>query len=447
LTVDLVLENLKAYIGGSVEECCIAIENGRIFKLGRETQMPKAETVLNLGGLLVLPGLIDVHVHLRDEGKAYKEDFYTGTAAAAAGGFTTVLDMPNNAPVTMSADTLKRRMETAKAKAFVNVGFFSEFPGETKEIDAIIKAGAVAFKLYLGEQVGGLNIDDDKALEEAFKTVKSRVPIAVHAEDKNMLKKVERKLKQEGRSDINAFLEVHSVEAEVKAVKRVLKIARKTGAKVHFCHISTRHSLEAIHRARGEGLPLTCEATPHHLFLSVEDLKRVGTLALTIPPLRDKSHVDFLWEGLKRGFIDVIGSDHAPHAFTEKNAGSVWEIKPGIPGLETSLPLMLTAVNMGMLSLADVVRFMAENPAKIFRLYGRGTVKEGFKADLVAVDLKREYLIDSSKFYSKAKFSPFDGKRVKGKPVKTFVGGRLVMDEGEVVAEAGCGEIVCSGGL
>jgi len=156
---------------------------------------------------------------------------------------------------------------------------------------------------------------------------------------KNMLKKVERKLKQEGRSDINAFLEVHSVEAEVKAVKRVLKIARKTGAKVHFCHISTRHSLEAIHRARGEGLPLTCEATPHHLFLSVEDLKRVGTLALTIPPLRDKSHVDFLWEGLKRGFIDVIGSDHAPHAFTEKNAGSVWEIKPGIPGPRDFPPL------------------------------------------------------------------------------------------------------------
>jgi len=447
LTVDLVLKNLKAYIGGSVEECCIAIEDGRIFKLGRETQMPKAETVLNLGGLLVLPGLIDVHVHLRDEGKAYKEDFYTGTAAAAAGGFTTVLDMPNNNPVTMSAETLKRRMETAKAKAFVNVGFYSEFPSETREIEAIIKAGALAFKLYLGEQVGGLNIDDDKALEEAFKTVKSKVPIAVHAEDKNMLKKVEGRLKREGRSDIDAFLEAHSVEAEVEAVKRVLKIARKTRAEVHFCHISARQSLEAIQRARGEGLLLTCEATPHHLFLSVEDLKRVGTLALTVPPLRDRSHVDFLWEGLKRGFIDVVGSDHAPHASTEKNAGSVWEVKPGIPGLETSLSLMLTAVNMGMLSLTDVVRLMAENPAKIFRLGGRGALKEGFKADLVAVDLKREYLIDSSKFHSKAKFSPFDGKRVKGKPVKTFVGGRLVMDEEGIVAEAGCGEIIRMGGF
>ncbi|MEM1536707.1 MAG: dihydroorotase family protein, partial [Candidatus Bathyarchaeia archaeon] len=385
MTVDLVLKDLKAYVEGAVRECCIAIENGAIYKVGRETQMPRADNVLSLGGFLVLPGLIDVHVHLRDEGKAYKEDFYTGTAAAAAGGFTTVLDMPNNAPVTMSAETLKRRMETARRKILVNVGFYSEFPKEMREIDAIIREGAVAFKLYLGEQIGGLNIDDDDALTEAFRTVASQVPISVHAEDKNMLRRAEERLKQEGRHDIEAFLEVHSEAVEVEAVGRVVEIAGKTKAKVHFCHVSTKQSLETIYEAKKSGLPITCEVTPHHLFLSTEDLKHVGVMALTVPPLRDKSHVEALWSGLRQGIVDLIGSDHAPHTFTEKNAESVWDVKTGIPGLETSLPLMLTAVNAGLLGIADVVRLMAENPAKIFKLKGRGFIKEGCKADLVAV--------------------------------------------------------------
>jgi dihydroorotase (multifunctional complex type) len=446
LTVDLVLKNLKAYIKGSIRKCCIAIEDDKILKLGTETQMPKADITLDLGGLLVLPGLIDVHVHLRDGGKAYKEDFFTGTAAAAAGGFTTLLDMPNNVPVTMDAETLKGRMETAKEKILVNVGFYSEFPNRVEGIDAIIEAGAIAFKLYLNEQVGGLNTDDDKLLEEAFRAVRARLPIAVHAEDKNMLDRVKEKLKQEGRSDIKAFLEAHSVEAEVKAVKRMLEIARRTKARVHFCHMSTKHSLDAIYTAKKEGLPLTCEVTPHHLFLSIDDLNHIGGIALTVPPLRDKDHVDFLWKGLKCGFVDVVSSDHAPHALYEKDVDNVWDVKPGIPGLETSLPLMLTAVNMGLLEITDIVRLMVENPARIFKLKGRGIIEEGFKADLVIIDLKKEYRIDASKFHSKAKFSPFDGKHVKGKPVKTFVNGKLVMDDGEIVAKVRCGEIIHGGG-
>ncbi|MBS7647132.1 MAG: dihydroorotase family protein [Candidatus Bathyarchaeia archaeon] len=446
MIVDLILKDLKAYVNGAVQECCIAIKNGVVYKVGREAQMPKADNMLSLGGLLILPGLIDAHVHLRDEGKAYKEDFYTGTAAAAAGGFTTVLDMPNNTPVTMSAETLSRRMETAKRKILVNVGFYSEFPRRVEEIDTIIREGAVAFKLYLGEQIGGLNIDDDDALMEAFKTVASRVPISVHAEDKSLLRNVEERLTREGRGDVEAFLEVHSVEAEAKAVRRMVEIAEKTKAKVHFCHISTKDSLETIYKAKKAGLPITCEVTPHHLFLSAEDLKHLGAMALTAPPFRDKSHVDALWAGLRHGIIDILSSDHAPHVFAEKNAENVWGVKTGIPGLETSLPLMLTAVNAGLLGIADIVRLMAENPAKIFKLKGRGVIEEGRKADLVVVDLEREYFIDTSRFHSKAKFSPFHGKRVKGKPVKTFVGGRLVMDDGEIVAQTGCGEVILGGG-
>ncbi|MEM2779612.1 MAG: dihydroorotase family protein, partial [Candidatus Bathyarchaeia archaeon] len=164
--------------------------------------------------------------------------------------------------------------------------------------------------------------------------------------------------------------------------------------------------------------------------------------ALTMPPLRSKSHNIALWEGLKNGLIDVVGSDHAPHTLMEKNADSVWDVKAGIPGLETTLPLLLTEVNVGRLSITDVVRLTGENPAGIFGLEGFGSLTEGFRADLVAVDLKREFRIDASRFHSKAKFSPFDGRTVKGMVIKTFVGGKLVMDEGEMVAKPGCGKII-----
>jgi len=443
LIVDLVLSNMKAYIDNAIIDCNLAINQGRIFKIGKEANMPKAEAKIDLKNLLVLPGLIDVHVHLRDEGKAYKEDFYSGTAAAAAGGITTVLDMPNNKPVTMSVEALRRRMRIAERKVLVNVGFYSEFPKNMNEIEEIIREGAVAFKLFMAEQIGGLNIDDDHALLKAFKIVsRLKTSVAVHAEDKTMLKRVEDELKHTNHNDTEAFLKAHSEIVEAKAVKRLLNIAEQTNVHVHFCHVSTENGLRAIIDGKKSGMTITCETTPHHLFLSVDDLRQIGTLTLTMPPIREKHHSAALWDGIKNGWIDILASDHAPHMLSEKKAKSVWDVKVGIPGLETTLPLLLTEVKHGRLSITDIVRLMSEKPAEIFGLKDRGCLKEGNNADLVFVDLNRKYKIDASKFYSKAKFSPFDGWNVKGKPVKTFVGGRLIMDEGEVVAEAGSGEII-----
>ncbi|MEM2970867.1 MAG: dihydroorotase family protein [Candidatus Bathyarchaeia archaeon] len=445
MTVDLVLNNAKAYVNNEIVACNLAIENGKIQKIGKEATMPKAEEKLDLKGLVVLPGLIDVHVHLRDEGKAYKEDFCSGTAAAAAGGITTVLDMPNNNPVTMSRNTLENRMEIAKNKILVNVGFYSAFPKNTKEI-ASIAEDSVAFKLYMAEQIGGLNIDDDNALSDAFRVVgKLGVSLAVHAEDKTLIKKAEAEFRRANRNDIQAFLEAHSENAEAKTIKRILGIVKQADVHVHFCHVSTANGLEAIVEGKKSGLPITCEVTPHHLFLSVDDLSRIGTLALTMPPVRERRHINALWDGVKNGWIDVIASDHAPHALDEKKAESVWNVKVGIPSLETMLPLLLTEVNRGRLTLAEVVRLMSEKPAEIFKLDGRGCLKGGNIADLTVIDLKRKYKIDAAKFHSKAKYSPFDGWVVEGKPVKTFVKGRLVMDEGEIVAEAGSGEIIRRG--
>jgi dihydroorotase (multifunctional complex type) len=443
LIADVVLVNTKAYMNLAIVDCSVAIDDSRILKIGRETNMPKSDVRLDLKNLLVLPGLIDVHVHLRDEEKAYKEDFYSGTAAAAAGGMTTVLDMPNNNPVTMSVETLRNRMGLAERKVLVNVGFYSEFPRDKSEIQAIAREGAVGFKLYMAEQVGGLDIRNDQAIMEAFKVAGSLgILTATHAEDEQTLKRNEDKFKSIGRNDINAFLKAHSEDVEVKAIERLLKLAKQTGMHLHFCHVSTEAGMTKIIEAKKSELQVTSEATPHHLFLSVRDLKRVGSLAVTMPPLRDRHDVDGLWEAVKNGWVDVIGSDHAPHTLKEKEAESVWDVKVGIPGLETTLPLLLTEVRRGRISIGDVVRLMSENPAEIFKLKNKGRLKEGNDADLTVVDLNRKYKIDASKFHSKAEFSPFEGREVQGKPVKTIVAGQLVMDDGEIVAKAGSGRII-----
>jgi dihydroorotase (multifunctional complex type) len=443
LIVDSVLTNAKAYLNKEIVDCSIAIENGRIFKIGKETQMPNADEKTNLRNLLVLPGFIDVHVHLRDEGKAYKEDFYTGTAAAAAGGMTTVLDMPNNDPVTMSPETLKNRMRIAERSVLVNVGFYSEFPNDLGGVAGIVAQGAVGFKLFMARQVGGLNIDDDNALQEAFTKVgELGVPVAVHAEDKALLMANEERLKRANRHDATAFLKAHSERVELKAVERLLKISAQTGARLHFCHMTTEEGLKAVIEAKKSGRNVSCEVTPQHLLLSKADFERYGLTLTMMPPLRGKNHIEALWKGVVDGWVDVLGSDHAPHALSEKSAGSVWEVKVGVPVLETTLPLMLTMVRKNRISLAHVVQLLSEKPAEIFNLRDRGVLAQGRKADLVAVDFKWKFRIDASTFHSKAKYSPFDGWEVQGRPVKTFVNGLLIMDEQEIVAKAGSGGII-----
>ena len=445
MIVDSVLANAKAYINNNLIDCSIAIENGSIFKIGTETHMPKADKKTNLRNLLVLPGLIDVHVHLRDQGKAYKEDFYTGTAASAVGGITTVLDMPNNDPITMSTETLNKRMQLAERKILVNVGFFSEFPKKMTEIPKIVTQGAVGFKLFMACQMGGLKIDEDKEIQDAFSEVsKIGVPISVHAEDRTSLMKTEEKLKRTNRNDAKAFLEAHSEDVELKAVERLLKINSEVNALINFCHITTSKSLNAIIAAKKCGLKVTCEVTPHHLLLSNLGFTRNDPMLTIMPPLRDSLNVDALWKGINDSWIDVLGSDHAPHALDEKYHSSIWDVKVGVPGLETTLPLMLTMVRKNRLSLSRLVRLLAERPAEIFNLNRRGKLEKGYKADLVVVNFSRKSKIDASKFHSKAKYSPFNGWEVRGIPEKTYVNGLLIMEDKTIVAKAGSGDIIRS---
>jgi len=439
----MVLFNAKVYTFQGIVEAGVGIDHGRIVRVAKETNLPPASARLNMNGCLMLPGLIDSHVHLRDQQLAYREDFTTGTAAAAAGGVTTVIDMPNNRPVTMSCEALRERMQLAEKRILVNVAFNSAFPNRTEEIRHMVQEGTVGFKLYLLQQIGGINIDDDNALQDAFNTIaETKVPIGVHAEDRATLEKAEKSMRDSGRNDAEAFLEAHPTSAEVKAIQRVARLAKNSGAHVHICHVSSAAGLDTTLKAKKVGLSITCEVTPHHLLLTSHHVKKQGNIALMLPPLRTKADTEALWKALKKGLIDTVASDHAPHSVEEKSAKSIWDVKPGISGLETMLPLMLNEVNRGCLSVNELVRLMSEKLAEIFHLRDRGSLNKGYIADIVVVDINREHKIDASRFHSKAKFSPFDGWKVKGKPVKTFVNGQLVMSEGEIVAKLGTGRLI-----
>ena len=394
---------------------------------------------------LALPGLIDAHVHLRGQQQAYKEDFFTGTMAALAGGITSVLDMPNNTPVTMDSGSLRERMAIARKAIMANVGFYCAFPESLKEISRIVESGAVAFKLYMNSQIGGLDTNDDDKLLEAFtETHEHGIPIAIHAEDKELIQEAELEQRKLGHDNVSAYLIAHKPDAEVKAVRRILEIALVSKAQIHFCHISTKETVTLIHNARRKGVMVSCEVTPHHLLISSSDLMRQGAIALTDPPVRNRAMIAKLWEAVGSSLIDVIASDHAPHLMEEKEADSVWNVKPGIPGLETLLPLLLTKVNEERISLDDLVRLTTRNPAKLFHLHNQGSLKEGYDANITVVDMKRKSTIDSERFRSKGKYSPFHKWSVKGMPVKTFVNGQLMMDEGDVVGKAGSAKILRS---
>lgn len=446
LIVDSVFTNAKAYINGQIIDCSIAIEEGKIQKIGKETQMPNADKKTDLHGLLLLPGMIDDHVHLRDEGKSYKEDFISGTAAAASGGFTSVLDMPNNNPVTMSVRTLRNRIDIAQEKILVNVGFYSEFPTRLPEVKDIAKEGAIGFKLFMGCQIGGLSLDDDQVIQEALIEVsKLNVPVAVHAEDRALLSANEEKLMQAKKIGAADFLKAHTQEVELKAIRHILKLSEPTDVRLHFCHVSTEQGLNSISGAKKSERKVTCEVTPNHLLLLSEDLKQYGHLAIMAPPLRDKTHLNALWKGIEDGTVDVVGSDHAPHTKEEKSSHSVWEVKVGVPGLETTLPLFMTQIKKNRLTLSQMIYLLAEKPAEIYGLNNRGRLEQGKNADLTVVDYKCQFKIDASKFKSKAKFSPYDSWDVQGKVVKTIVYGQLVFDEGEIVAKGGSGFIIRRG--
>ncbi len=423
---DLVIRNAKFPWRGKITEGEIVIDSGKIVKLCKSFQ-GKCEKIINASQKIVLPGLIDAHVHLRDLKEFYKEDYYTGTCAAAAGGFTTVLDMPNTNPKTNSAKIIKLKKKLANRKAIVNVGFFSLFPSQPSEVEKIVKEGIIAFKVY-PDNLRELST----SIIELFKVANAqRKPVAVHPELPI----------HEPCNSLKQFLRTHSPDMELIASLMYLELAAKTDCQLHICHISSEQTVNTIKKAKRLLPSLSCEVTPHHLLLTQEILKQKGSFLKVLPPLRTKRDIEALWVALNQGIIDIIASDHAPHLKSEKNAEFL-EAPPGFPGLETTLPLMLTQLNKGRITLQRIVEILSQKPAEIFHLKNKGKIEEGYDADVTLIHLKRKDKIKSEKFHTKAKYTPFEGWKIIGKAEITIVNGRIVMEQGEITAPKGTGKII-----
>jgi len=421
--MDLCITNCRLDINS--KEVCLGIEDGKIVSIKK---LPSnASSIIDVKGKLVLPGLIDAHVHFRDPGLTIKEDFYTGSAAAAAGGFTTIMDMPNTIPPTNTPHAFQKKMEIARKKSLVDFGLHVGV-GDLSNIGELAKLRPASFKIFM-------DLVDDDFLMDAFSkinVVSGDHLISLHAEDPQVVNQCTHEMKMKGSSP-ELYAEARPPQAEIEAVVSAISLGNKFDQKIHFCHVSTRKSLKLITEAKKAGSKITSEITPHHLFLDSSYLKTYGNQAKTNPPLRDNENrlqVNDL------NYIDIIGTDHAPHTLDEKKK-DVWNAPPGVPGLETILPLLLTQLNQGKIAIGDIKRLLCETPAKIFNIPHKGFIREGMDADLVVVDLKKESVIDPAIFQSKAKYSPFEGFHVQGVPVMTMVRGQKVMEKGYILDNQG----------
>lgn len=441
MSVDTLIFNGKLLQANRLIEGCVAFDKGKIIYVGERAFAPSAKEKINLEGHIILPGLIDAHTHLRDLELSQKEDFYTGTCSALSGGFTTVLDMPNTIPLTDNPKDFNQKLEVARSETVANIGFYGSFAKNLKYAKEMAKIGIIGFKIFTTKREP-LNGDDDCAVEKALLCAKEvNLPVAFHSEDLKTIENMETKLKKLKKNSPTAFALAHPPKAESISVARILGLSMKTGTRTHFCHLSTSESIQLIKKAK-KSLPVTCEVGPHHLFLSDKEVITKGGFAIVDPPLRKIRHLQALFKALLNGYIDLVASDHAPHQIKEKVSDSIWNISPGFPGLETTLPVMLTAVNQKKITLNRLVEILAEKPAEVFDLRKKGRLLNGFDADVTVIDLKKSFIIDPEKFQSKAKYSPFKNFKATGNAVKVFVAGKLVVSEGKIMTEPGSGSII-----
>ncbi len=392
----------------------------KIADFGEEITATDAE-IIDCKGHVLAPGLIDIQVHFRDPGQSHKEDLTTGSKSAVAGGITTVVCQPNTAPTLDSVLTFDYLRLKSREVAYCNVKAYGCITKNMKgeelaDMHSLKEAGAVGFT------DDGLPVMNANVMRRAFEYSKNlNVVIAQHAEDLNLTNKG---CINEGRVSLELGVRGIPNISESVIVERDLAILESTGGRYHLLHVSTREALDAIKRGKEKGLNATVEVSPHHFMLTDEQVLKSGTNAKMNPPLRSEKDRLALIEGLKSGLIDTIATDHAPHDLASKEK-TLEEASFGIVGVETMLPLSLTLYHEKVLSLRDLLAKMTCNAAKIINFDG-GVIKKGARADLVLIDLDFDWTIDSQKFYSKSKNSPFDGFKVKGRATRTIVAGKTV---------------------
>lgn len=437
-TADLVIRGGTVVTPDAAFAASVAIKDGVVLAVGADGAMPQAQEMLDATGLHVLPGAIDVHVHFRDPGYPHKEDFESGTAAAAFGGVTTVFDMPNTIPPVGTAEVLAAKHRIAAEKAHVDFGLYGLLGEDTiANVPALVEGGVIGFKLYMGNTFGKIPSPSTGAMLEAFEVVApTGKRISLHAETNSVMERRETRLREAGRTDALAHVASRPAVVAVEAVSRAAILAEWTGARIHILHISSAEELRPLREAKARGVDITGETGPHYLMLSTDDYPRFGGVIRVNPPVREARNQEPLWAALADGTVDLIATDHAPHTPEEKTRNDIWTVDCGFPGVETQMPLMLSAVNAGRLSICDYVRLSAANPAKAFGLYPRkGAIQPGAEADIAIVDLARSWTIEDAKLRSRSKITPWNGRPVRGLPLHTLVRGRFVMRDRTLAAD------------
>ena len=408
---------------GSIFEGDLLCHDGVIERIAPQISSAADET-LDAGGNLLLPGVIDPQVHFREPGKEYKEDLGSGSRAAVKGGVTSFLEMPNTDPSTSNQAALDDKLRRAAEKCVANYGFFI---GATPDnLDEINRASpACGIKIFMGASTGSLLVDKAEDLERIFANG-SRL-IAVHAEDEARIRARREQFK--GRSDVAVHSDIRDNRSALLATELALGLSKKYRRRLHILHLSTHEEVELLRRDKPAWV--TAEVIPNHLLLNVDDYARLGALVQMNPPIRRPEDNAALWAGLRDGAIDFIATDHAPHTLEEKRQPYP-QSPAGMPGVETSLPLMLTQMQAGRCTLAEIQKWMCHGPAEAYGIRNKGKILEGWDADLTLVDMEHVRPVRNEEMFTRVRWSPFDGRELTGWPIYTIVGGQVAFERGKI---------------
>lgn len=423
-------------------EGSLVIDDGKIIGIVKSSE-PEADRVIDASGKIVLPGMIDMHVHLRDPGFPDREDFESGTRAAAAGGVTTVIDMPNTVPATVTVKAFREKKAIADVKSLVDFGFIGgagEVPRE--DIIGLAKEGATAFKSFLIARFKELAASDYTLLKHMELLGELDRPLLVHAENGDLVDKFMEEAVASGRTDPMAHCDFRPAIAEIEATMRCITLAAETDCHLHICHMSSAGAVDIVEWAQSTGQTVTAETSTNYLLFTKETMTERGPYAKVDPPLRSKDDQLRLWEALNDGTLDVLASDHAPYTKEEKDLGfkNIFDAPSGGVVIETTLPLMLDAVNNDKISLERLVEVFSTNPAMMNGLYPKkGDLMLGSDADIVIADMDMPFHIRGENLQTIQKITPYEDMKGKGMPVMTLVRGQVIYENGQVIGKPGYG--------
>jgi dihydropyrimidinase/allantoinase len=445
--IDLLVKNGRIYQKGTFQDGEIAVKDGQIIAIDKKIKVAKADQIYDAKRNLVFPGFIDLHVHFRDPGYPDRETFYTGTLAAAAGGITLVGDMPNPNPPTTNTSSYSEKLKISNSKAVVDFHLYGGVNDTNlDQINSISSLGARLFKTYTTSKYKDLYVSSESSLHRIMKRTKANNSLLmIHAEDQSIINKATEKVKKKNQNGFMAHAYSRPPQSEIKMIKTALAVAKRVGAPIYICHVSTAEAVVLLRKSKKQGVKVFSETCPHYLTFIEEDGVCLGPFAKTNPPLRTEKDREALWKGLLDGTLDVISSDHCPYTVEEKKSGfnDIFSAPPGMPGLDTTLSIMLNHVKNGYLDYYRLVTLYSENPAKILGVYPKkGTISVGSDADITIVDPRLKWSIKGKDLYTKSKISMFEDVKLRGKPIATFVRGNLVMRNGKVDSQPGYGKFV-----